>query len=179
MKLKMLLQKRKNDFKHSSPRKRQIKFCGNKNHNTLFFELVHNLSPFIIIMHFRRQRQLQIYFNLIFLFFNFMKWKYLFYIFFSVFIFVSGSASTFHHQRPRDGYNTIDTSTIFPFNLNGKWGEPYFDISVPNNVTALVGKSAYLSCRVKNLGNKTVSIKIKKGKKIIITVFFHEVASIV
>ncbi|XP_037032151.1 uncharacterized protein LOC119071374 isoform X3 [Bradysia coprophila] len=38
-----------------------------------------------------------------------------------------------------------------------KWSEPYFDISVPNNVTALVGKSAYLSCRVRNLGNKTVS----------------------
>ena len=28
---------------------------------------------------------------------------------------------------------------------------------IPTNVTALVGKSAYLSCKVKNLGNKTVS----------------------
>lgn len=64
-------------------------------------------------------------------------------------------------QRPRDGYNTFtDTSTSLPlFNviMNPKWSEPYFDISVPNNVTALVGKSAYLSCRVRNLGNKTVS----------------------
>lgn len=42
--------------------------------------------------------------------------------------------------------------------MNPKWSEPYFDISVPNNVTALVGKSAYLSCRVRNLGNKTVRI---------------------
>lgn len=41
--------------------------------------------------------------------------------------------------------------------MNPKWTEPYFDISIPNNVTALVGKSAYLSCRVRNLGNKTVS----------------------
>ncbi|XP_055590731.1 hemicentin-2-like [Uranotaenia lowii] len=39
----------------------------------------------------------------------------------------------------------------------GKWDEPYFDDTTPRNVTALVGKSAYLSCRVKNLGNKTVS----------------------
>ncbi|XP_044764733.1 kin of IRRE-like protein 1 isoform X2 [Coccinella septempunctata] len=35
--------------------------------------------------------------------------------------------------------------------------EPYFDALVPQNVTALVGKSAYLTCRVRNLGNKTVS----------------------
>uniref|UniRef100_A0A182YF63 Ig-like domain-containing protein n=1 Tax=Anopheles stephensi TaxID=30069 RepID=A0A182YF63_ANOST len=38
-----------------------------------------------------------------------------------------------------------------------KWEEPYFDDTTPTNVTGLVGKSAYLSCRVKNLGNKTVS----------------------
>ncbi|XP_021919694.1 uncharacterized protein LOC110829846 isoform X2 [Zootermopsis nevadensis] len=35
--------------------------------------------------------------------------------------------------------------------------EPYFDTTVPGNVTALIGKSAYLNCRVRNLGNKTVS----------------------
>lgn len=70
-----------------------------------------------------------------------------------------GLASTV--QRPRDGYNTFTdgSTTQPPFNsfLNPKWNEPYFDTSVPNNVTALVGKSAYLSCRVRNLGNKTVS----------------------
>ncbi|CRL03849.1 CLUMA_CG016979, isoform A [Clunio marinus] len=35
--------------------------------------------------------------------------------------------------------------------------EPYFDAQTPRNVTGLVGKSSYLSCRVRNLGNKTVS----------------------
>lgn len=35
--------------------------------------------------------------------------------------------------------------------------DPYFDTMTPRNVTALVGKSAYLTCRVRNLGNKTVS----------------------
>lgn len=73
------------------------------------------------------------------------------------------TAATNAYQKPRDGYNTLsDTSTILPGSalnhiLNPKWSDPYFDISVPNNVTALVGKSAYLSCRVRNLGNRTVS----------------------
>lgn len=35
---------------------------------------------------------------------------------------------------------------------------PYFDTSVSRNVTALVGSTAYLNCRVRNLGNKTVCI---------------------
>lgn len=34
---------------------------------------------------------------------------------------------------------------------------PYFDKSVSKNVTALVGKTTYLSCRIRNLGNRTVS----------------------
>lgn len=34
---------------------------------------------------------------------------------------------------------------------------PYFDVSVSRNVTALVGKTATLNCRVRNLGDKTVS----------------------
>lgn len=34
---------------------------------------------------------------------------------------------------------------------------PYFDLMASKNVTALLGKTAYLNCRVKNLGNKTVS----------------------
>lgn len=34
---------------------------------------------------------------------------------------------------------------------------PYFDTSASKNVTALVGTTTYLNCRVRNLGNKTVS----------------------
>uniref|UniRef100_A0A336JZV2 CSON006378 protein n=1 Tax=Culicoides sonorensis TaxID=179676 RepID=A0A336JZV2_CULSO len=34
---------------------------------------------------------------------------------------------------------------------------PYFDISASKNVTALVGTTAYLNCRIKNLQNRTVS----------------------
>jgi hypothetical protein len=35
---------------------------------------------------------------------------------------------------------------------------PYFDPSASKNVTALVGRTAYLNCRVRNLGNKTVGL---------------------
>lgn len=67
-------------------------------------------------------------------------------------------------QGPIEGYNSFaDASTAassYSSNVGGgnRWGEPYFDSMTPKNVTALVGKSAYLSCRVRNLGNKTVSM---------------------
>lgn len=52
----------------------------------------------------------------------------------------------------------MDTNYPIQYNYGGtKWVEPYFDAATPKNVTALVGKSAYLNCRVRNLGNKTVS----------------------
>ena len=34
---------------------------------------------------------------------------------------------------------------------------PYFDLNHSSNVTAVLGKTALLNCRVKNIGNKTVS----------------------
>lgn len=51
-----------------------------------------------------------------------------------------------HHQT---GKNTVE----FDDAKNG----PYFDKAASKNITALLGKTAYLTCRVKNLGNKTVS----------------------
>lgn len=62
-------------------------------------------------------------------------------------------------QGPIDGgYNSLtDAGTTTLYSLTSKWSEPYFDAMIQKNVTALVGKSAYLSCKVRNLGNKTVS----------------------
>ena len=34
---------------------------------------------------------------------------------------------------------------------------PYFEVSASKNITAIAGQSAYLNCRVRNLGNRTVS----------------------
>ncbi|CAG7786150.1 unnamed protein product [Allacma fusca] len=39
----------------------------------------------------------------------------------------------------------------------GRKNSPYIDKLASPNVTALLGKTAYLNCRVKNLGDKTVS----------------------
>lgn len=46
---------------------------------------------------------------------------------------------------------------------------PHFDLAASKNVTALLGKTAYLNCRVKNLGNKTVRVT-----KLIILYFSQE-----
>lgn len=50
---------------------------------------------------------------------------------------------------------TEDEST--EANDGGEITGPYFDANIPSNVTAIVGKSAFLRCKVRNLGNKTVS----------------------
>jgi len=34
---------------------------------------------------------------------------------------------------------------------------PYFDVTLSSNVTGLAGETVQLTCRVKNLGNRTVS----------------------
>ncbi|XP_046997923.1 zwei Ig domain protein zig-8-like [Schistocerca americana] len=52
-------------------------------------------------------------------------------------------------SRPADEAEVEDVSS----GLRG----PYFDTSASRNVTALVGKTAYLNCRVRNLGNRTVT----------------------
>lgn len=49
--------------------------------------------------------------------------------------------------------NTIEVNEE---NRNG----PYFDKNASKNVTALLGKTAYLNCRVKNLGNKTMLLQV-------------------
>ncbi|XP_055677705.1 protein sidekick-like isoform X2 [Lutzomyia longipalpis] len=53
---------------------------------------------------------------------------------------------------------SIETTTwVYSSSSPTSYADPYFDPMTLSNVTALVGKSAYLNCRVRNLGNKTVS----------------------
>uniref|UniRef100_A0ABD2X6Q6 Ig-like domain-containing protein n=1 Tax=Trichogramma kaykai TaxID=54128 RepID=A0ABD2X6Q6_9HYME len=54
------------------------------------------------------------------------------------------------NNRPRQ--QMLDTTTGQKSKL-----EPGFDLMQPTNVTSPVGKTAYLTCRVHNLGDKTVS----------------------
>ncbi|KAK6644011.1 hypothetical protein RUM43_000276 [Polyplax serrata] len=41
--------------------------------------------------------------------------------------------------------------------FSGLYTGPYFDASTPNNITTQLGTHAYLPCKVKQLGNKSVS----------------------
>ncbi|XP_046430316.1 hemicentin-2-like isoform X1 [Neodiprion fabricii] len=53
--------------------------------------------------------------------------------------------------------------------LNGLYTGPYFDTSSPQNITAQLGTHAYLPCKVRQLGNKSVSW-IRKRDAHILTV---------
>ncbi|EEB11480.1 hypothetical protein Phum_PHUM121030 [Pediculus humanus corporis] len=48
-----------------------------------------------------------------------------------------------------DGINMAAANNISIF--------PYFDFNVPRNVTTAVGQTAFLHCRVEQLGDKAVS----------------------
>lgn len=74
-------------------------------------------------------------------------------------------------QAQNHGHNTLTDRTT-PMPSLGYISPAYFDISIPRNVTALVGKSAYLSCRVRNLGNKTVSFILIFSPNITINIIF-------
>lgn len=67
--------------------------------------------------------------------------------------------TTTEAANPANSAPTSKSSTVS--DLGGSGDEPrsgpYVDKAVSKNVSALLGKTAYLNCRVKNLGNKTVS----------------------
>jgi neurotrimin len=56
--------------------------------------------------------------------------------------------------KTKDDSETTDEAEIEPLIIDRG---PYFDKSASKNVTALVGKTTYLNCRIRNLGNRTVS----------------------
>lgn len=57
-------------------------------------------------------------------------------------------------QLAKGGKNTPPNANSLDVNNRQS---PYFDKTASKNITALLGKTAYLNCKVKNLGNKTVS----------------------
>lgn len=44
------------------------------------------------------------------------------------------------------------------YSTGGLYTGPFFDPTSPNNITTQLGTHAYLPCKVKQLGNKSVSI---------------------
>lgn len=71
------------------------------------------------------------------------------------FCFIAASASQRDSSSSKD--NNPYGSKQNALDLDAFKVGPYFDKAASKNVTALLGKTAYLNCRVKNLGNKTVS----------------------
>lgn len=76
---------------------------------------------------------------------------------FTQFLSVSRVSEVHCHNMPYGGSgknsDTYNQNALEEATRSG----PYFDKSASKNVTALLGKTTYLNCRVKNLGNKTVS----------------------
>lgn len=76
-----------------------------------------------------------------------------------------GSIST-NNNKHYQFHNDYDENSFSDGNSNNEHGDamqsalnrgPYFDITASRNVTALVGSTTYLNCRVRNLGNKTLT----------------------
>lgn len=78
----------------------------------------------------------------------------------SLFIIKSGLTSA-----PKSKFYKITSNENIDIDFEEDFGQsskpldrgPYFDLSASRNVTALVGKTAHLNCRIRNLGNKTVT----------------------
>lgn len=57
------------------------------------------------------------------------------------------------HFNNDHGFDVGDETTSIEAPVVG----PHFDFTAFKNITTLVGNTAYLKCRVRNIGNKTVS----------------------
>lgn len=88
--------------------------------------------------------------------------------FYYAFIFPTGSSSSSSHTNNNNSNNRISStykahdSNSINQNFSSK---PYFDLTMPKNVTLKVGETAFLSCRVKQLGDKVVSVVLLCIKK--------------
>ncbi|KAH8346756.1 hypothetical protein KR084_009985 [Drosophila pseudotakahashii] len=79
---------------------------------------------------------------------------------------VTGIPSSSLHKASSSSSNTFSAQLASGFHRNSidleeaRNAGPYFDKAFSKNVTALLGKTAYLNCRVKNLGNKTMLLQV-------------------
>ena len=61
----------------------------------------------------------------------------------------------------RDQYSSTETDYVDEdWSKNALDRGPFFELSGAKNITAIAGHTAYLNCRVRNIGNKTVSNKL-------------------
>lgn len=67
------------------------------------------------------------------------------------------ASNSHNHNNDNSAINNLDVIDDTTNHLEGTIVGPYFDYTVFKNITVLVGETAQLRCRVKNIGNKTVS----------------------
>ncbi|KAL9904760.1 uncharacterized protein LOC119632087 isoform X5 [Glossina fuscipes] len=81
--------------------------------------------------------------------------------FLTLFFYMTSLTMCYQRLSGNTNHNNVDQKpTHLPsghYAHSHRWNEPFFDLTMPKNITSLVGKSAYLGCRVKHLGNKTVA----------------------
>ena len=65
-----------------------------------------------------------------------------------------GKSHCYENSQENDSNNHSSQQSL----LKAEKRYPYFDTSVFQDIAGLVGKPAYLTCIVKNLGNETVKI---------------------
>jgi hypothetical protein len=68
--------------------------------------------------------------------------------------FIASMPKQYHSGETLDLENDLGDED---FHRNPLDRGPFFEISATKNITAIAGHSAYLNCRVRNLGNRTVS----------------------
>lgn len=85
-------------------------------------------------------------------------------------LFYGPKSTSSHHLSPSflvsdpyHAYRNLETNSLQDSNnINQNFSsQPYFDFSVSRNVTTRVGQTAFLNCRVKQLGDKLVSFICK------------------
>ncbi|KAL7026926.1 hypothetical protein ACKWTF_005237 [Chironomus riparius] len=80
---------------------------------------------------------------------------------------MNAKTDPYHAQRSVEG--TFHDSNNINQNFSSEPSQPYFDFSVTRNITTRVGQTAFLHCRVEDLGDKLVSWIRKRDLHILST----------
>ena len=79
-------------------------------------------------------------------------WIHLIHLFILCFVYIY--LDPYHAQRSVEG--SFHDSNNINQNFSSEPSQPYFDFSVTRNITTRVGQTAFLHCRVEDLGDKLV-----------------------
>lgn len=87
--------------------------------------------------------------------------------------FIATVPKQYHYSGELDADNDIGDDDIHSSSGSSLNRGPYFEATA-KNITAIAGQTAYLKCRVRNLGNKTVNMMLFKHSHDLIADDQHE-----